>query len=207
MPKVIDNLASSIKDQINQEYKRVHKKFDFIKKLTKVDHTNNDKFFRDVFGCICDKDKEVNCTITSQSVDMIFKDGKFLVDNQEVKNLFGASVYIKNNIVTLDSCDVVLDLNLLESIAFDKPTFKKCLKFMEEYSELLRSLDIINEAKETVISYLQSLKKFQLNNEIDINSIDPIKLKKDITKFNKDYNKFVTKFNTFASPYNLMIAL
>ena len=84
MTKVIDNLTGDIKKQVDAEYKRVHKKFNFIKNLITIDYSNNDKLFRNIFACICDKTKEVNVTVTSQSVDMIFKDGKFLVDNQEV---------------------------------------------------------------------------------------------------------------------------
>lgn len=207
MTKIIDNLTGDIKKQVDAEYKRVHKKFNFIKNLITIDYSNNDKLFRNTFACICDKTKEVNVTVTSQSVDMIFKDGKFLVDNQEVDQLFGKAVYIKNNILTFAGWDVVIDLSKLKDIAFDKLTFNKCVKFMEQYSDLLGMLSETSEEVDKVRHYLQSLKRLQLNNDTDIDSVDIDKLKKAILKYNKEYEKFVTKFNDFASPYNIMISL
>jgi len=209
MKKVIDSFSSNISKQIDKEIKRIQKEFSFIKKFKAIKHRDNSIIFESALKFLCDPSKTITVSIASDKDEAIFKEGKLIwkESKEEITNLFGKDIYLKNNILSLSNPNVVIDMKLLKSIAIDQQSFDKFMDFIKRYSIIINTYNKINEQYNVVSIHINNLRRKNLNVATFIDTIDKVELQKMIKNHNKEYTKFVNEFNIFGTPYKLLINL
>jgi hypothetical protein len=209
MKKAINIFQNNIEKQIQKELTKTKKKYNFINKINKIDFEENSFIFESILYFLCDPSKTLRISIAAENNNIQFKKGKIIFEEtkKEVKDLFNKKLYLKNNKLSLNSYNVIIDMNLLKDISFNKNVFDIYLDFLYTYSDILNQYNKIEEYIEVIKDYFFNLNNLNLTFSSSIDTIDNKNLKQLIKEHNKKYFKFVKKFNIFGMPYKLLIKI